>query len=268
MAREDVQLGEIVGTTPESISDSSDITIDRNSFLPFYRQIFDQIQELIKAGKISPGQPFWSEGAFAQKLGISKMTVRQAFQILRAEGLLVVEKGKRPLVGAGRVIKNFQELRGFSEEMKRRGLVPSTQLLAVVRRYPEPACASALRLGSEELIYWVKRLRYANKERVGVETTSLPARIFPGLEKQELEKESLYFIIENVYKVKPDWSEEELEAVPARQEEARLLQVKKGAPLFCMRRNVYSTEGAPIEYGISLFRGDRYRATVVSRRKI
>ncbi len=260
-------MTEIVETTPESISDFSDITIDRNSFIPFYRQIFDQIRELIKAGKVSPGQPFWSEGAFAQKLGISKMTVRQAFQILRAEGLLVVEKGKRPLVGAGRVIKNFQELRGFSEEMNRRGLVPSTQLLAIERRHPDPAVASALRLGSEELIYWVKRLRYASNERVGMETTSLPARIFPDLEKQELEKESLYFIFENVYKVKLDWSEEELEAVPAGQEEARLLRVKKGTSLFCMRRTVYSTEGTPIEFGTSLFRGDRYRATIVSRRK-
>jgi DNA-binding GntR family transcriptional regulator len=45
------------------------------------------------------------------------------------------------------------------------------------------------------------------------------------------------------------------------------LKIPPGFPLFCMRRTVFDTRGTPIERGISVFRGDRYSAIVVSRRK-
>lgn len=241
--------------------------IDRASFLPYYKQIVDQIRHLLESRKISPGQPFWSEGAVAQKLGVSKMTVRQAFQSLRAEGLLVVERGKTPVVGPGRILKNFRELRGFTEEMQRRGLAPSSRLLAINLVEADFETSAALQLAENEKVFRVRRLRLADNECVGIETTHLPAQLFPALEKQDLEKQSLYFVMETIYGVKLECSEEELQAIPAGPEEARLLSVKRGFPLFYMRRKVYSTEGKLVEYGLSLFRGDRYSATVISHRK-
>jgi GntR family transcriptional regulator len=97
------------------------IVLDGSSFVPYYEQIVDQVRSLIKKNKLKQGQTFCSEGDIARFLGVSKMPVRQAFQKLRSEGLLVIAKGKRPVVGSGRVPWNFQQLRGFSEEMRRRG---------------------------------------------------------------------------------------------------------------------------------------------------
>ncbi|MBZ5702586.1 MAG: GntR family transcriptional regulator [Acidobacteriia bacterium] len=242
------------------------LSLDKSSGLPYYRQIVDYVRDLVQKGRVKPGQPFWSEGVIAQKLGVSKMTVRQAFQNLRAEGLLLIEKGKRPVVGTGRILKNFQELRGFTEEMRRSDLVPSTRLLEIELLAPDPEIAEILGLDKGKKAYRIKRLRFANKERIAIETTFLPAHFFPNLEKEDMENQSLYSILENTYKIKLGWSEETLEAVPARAEEARLLRVKQGSPLFSMRRTVHSVDGTPVEYGHSLFRGDRYRATVVSWR--
>ncbi len=243
------------------------VTLDRTSFVPFYRQVADQARQMIQSGQVAPGQPFRSEGEMARELGISKMTVRQAFQILRAEGLLTVSKGKQPVVAAGRVQKDTQEFRGFTEEMTRRGLKPSSKLLEAECLPPKPQVQQALRLENSEKIYRIRRLRLANGEPVGIETTYLPAHLFPGLDRQDLEKKSLYALLETHYGVKLDWSEEELEARPAGKEEARLLRVRRGSPLFCMRRKVHSAEDIPVEYAISLLRGDRYTATVISRRK-
>src|SRR5690349_15958648 len=103
--------------------------IDPHSFVPYYQQIVEQVRDLIKSEAVQAGDVFQSEGELASALGISKMPVRQAFSKLRSEGLLVIEKGRRPTIGSGQVPWNFQELRGFTEEMKRRGLVPSTRLL-------------------------------------------------------------------------------------------------------------------------------------------
>jgi DNA-binding GntR family transcriptional regulator len=129
------------------------LVIDNHSFVPYYVQIVDRVRDLVKKNKLREGQTFCSEGEIAQALGISKMPVRQAFQKLRAEGLLVIAKGKRPVVGSGRVPWNFQQLRGFSEEMRRRGLNPSAQLLSITGHrgtdLPCPAVAfSEWRAGS------------------------------------------------------------------------------------------------------------------------
>jgi GntR family transcriptional regulator len=241
--------------------------LDRTSFLPYYRQIVEQITNLIKLRRLTPGQTFWPEGVIAQKLGVSKMTVRQAFQVLRTDGLLVVAKGKPPVVGSGRVLKDFRELRGFTEEMQLRGLIPSSRLLEIDVVLADFEVAGALKLAQGDSVFRIKRLRLASGEPVGIETTHLPARLFPSLEEHDLEKDSLYRIIETNYVVQLDSSEEQLQAVSAEAEDARLLRIRRGFPLFLMRRRVYSADGTAIEYGISRFRGDRYTATVVSHRR-
>ena len=163
----DIAIAELLG-----------LTIDSSSFVPYYVQIVDRVRELIKKNKLKQGQTFCSEGDIARFLGVSKMPVRQAFQKLRSEGLLVIAKGKRPMIGSGRVPWNFQQLRGFSEEMRRRGLVPSARLLSMELLEPELEVAQALKLTPGERVFCAKRLRFVNDEPVAIVTSHLPARIF------------------------------------------------------------------------------------------
>jgi GntR family transcriptional regulator len=244
-----------------------ELSLERTSYVPYYRQIRDQLESMIKSGSLRPGQTICSEGTCATQLGISKMTVRQAFQALRSEGLLVIEKGKRPVVGTGRLQKDFHRLRGFTEEMSRRGLKPSSKVLQIEKALPDPATANLLRLLHNEEVYRIRRLRYADRDVVGLETAVLPARLCPDLEKQDLETQSLYALMETRYNIGVEWSEEQLEALPAQKEEAKLLQVTVGFPLFSMRRIAYAKDDAPVEFTHSLFRSDRYSAKIVSRRE-
>ena len=252
-------------TAPDEV-EVPDLSLERGSYVPYYRQIRDQVEAMIKAGKLKPGQVIFSEGACATKLGVSKMTVRQAFQALRSEGLLIIEKGKRPMISTGRIQKDFQKLRGFTAEMTRRGLKPSSKVLQFEKAAPDAATANLLRLWRNDEVYRVRRLRYADKEIVGLETILLPARMFPDLAKTDLENQSLYALMETRYAIAVEWSEEELEAIPAEKDDAKVLQVPTGFPLFSMRRIVFAKDDIPVEYGHSLFRGDRYTASVISHR--
>jgi GntR family transcriptional regulator len=252
-------------TAPDEV-EVPDLSLERGSYVPYYRQIRDQVEALIKAGKLKPGQVIFSEGACATKLGVSKMTVRQAFQALRSEGLLIIEKGKRPMISTGRIQKDFQKLRGFTAEMTRRGLKPSSRVLQFEKAAPDAATANLLHLWRNDEIYRVRRLRFADKEIVGLETILLPARMFPDLAKTDLENQSLYALMETRYAIAVEWSEEELEAIPAEKDDAKVLQVPPGFPLFSMRRIVFAKDDIPVEYGHSLFRGDRYTASVISHR--
>ena len=266
MTRKGYRMGDPLPATAADEVEVPDLTLERGSYVPYYRQIRDQVEAMVKAGKLKPGQVIFSEGACAAKLGVSKMTVRQAFQALRSDGMLIIEKGKRPVVGAGRIQKDFQRLRGFTEEMTKRGLRPSSKILLFERVPPDAATTSLLRLWRSDEVYRVRRLRYADKEIVGIESILLPARMFPGLSRQDIENQSLYSLMETRYSIAVEWSEEELEAVPADKDDAKLLQIAPGFPLFSMRRIVYAQGGLPVECGHSLFRSDRYTASVISHR--
>ena len=253
--------------TPAALdAELPELNLQRGSYVPYYRQIRDQVEAMIKSGALKPGQMIFSEGACATKLGVSKMTVRQAFQALRSEGLLVIEKGKRPMVSSGPIQKDFQKLRGFTAEMNRRGMKASSKILNFERTMPDAAAANLLRLWRNDEIYRIRRLRYADQEIVGVENILLTARLFPDLTKEDLESQSLYSLMETRYAVSLDWSDEEMGAVPAEKDDAKVLQVPTGFPLFSMRRIVFAKDDVPIEYGHSLFRGDRNNARVISRR--
>ncbi len=243
------------------------IVLDNSSFVPYYEQIVDQVRSLIKKNKLKQGQTFCSEGDISRFLGVSKMPVRQAFQKLRSEGLLVIAKGKRPVVGSGRVPWNFQQLRGFSEEMRRRGLVPSAKVLSMELREPEMEVAQALKLTPGERIYCLRRLRFVNGEPVAVVTSYLPARIFAGIDKQDLEKQSLYQVFEHTYKRKLQWAEEIIGAAVAGEEEAQVLEAQAGSPVLVIKETAYDLQSIAIEYSVSLLRGDRYTASVISVRR-
>jgi GntR family transcriptional regulator len=243
------------------------LSIDGDSFVPYYVQIVDQVRELINRKKLSHGQTFCSEGDIASALSISKMPVRQAFQKLKSEGLLIIAKGKRPVVGSGRVPWNFQQLRGFSEEMRRRGLVPSARLLSMKLEEPDLEVAQALKLAPGERVYCARRLRSVNGDPVAVVTSYLPARIFAGLDKLDLEHQSLYAILEDKYKRKLHWAEEVIGATIAGEDEAAALETSTGSALLVIRETTYDAQNVAIEYSLSLLRGDRYTASVISVRK-
>jgi GntR family transcriptional regulator len=243
------------------------LLIDGDSFVPYYVQIVDQVRDLIKKKKLRQGQIFCSEGDIAAALSISKMPVRQAFQKLKSEGLLIIAKGKRPVVGSGRVPWNFQQLRGFSEEMRRRGLVPSARLLSIHLEEPDLEVAQALKLAPTERVYCARRLRSVNGDPVAIVTSFLPARIFAGIDKHDLENQSLYAILEDQYKRKLQWAEEIIGAMSAGPEDAAVLETSPGSALLVIRETTYDTQNVPIEYSLSLLRGDRYTASVISVRK-
>ncbi len=263
----DARLAQSPGSDNSVTANDLDLVLDKHSFVPFYAQIVDHVRSLVKNNKLKEGQMFCSEGDLARVLRISKMPVRQAFQKLRSEGLLMIAKGKRPVIGSGRVLWNFQQLRGFSEEMRRRGLVPSAQLLSLSLQEPELEVAQALKLTPVEQVYSVRRLRFVNSEPVAVVTSFLPARIFSGIDKQDLEKRSLYEIFERTYNRKVHWAEEVIGAITANPSDAKILQAEQGNPLLLIKETTYDSQNIPIEYSVSLLRGDRYTASVISIRK-
>jgi GntR family transcriptional regulator len=243
------------------------ILLNEESYVPYYEQIAEQIRNLIRTRRLVSGANFHSEGEISRALGISKMPVRQAFQKLRDEGLLIIQQGKRPVIGSERVPWDFQRLRGFTEEMLRKGLTPSARVLSIDELVPETAVAAALELTPEQKVYRLKRLRYIDQQPVAVVTSFLPSHIFPGIERLDLATQSLYYVLEKIYGRLLQRADEVIGATNAQPEEASILQTSPGSALLIIRETTYDVQQIPVEYSVSLLRGDRYTAFVTSVRK-
>src|SRR5438445_10617915 len=69
------------------------LNLDRSGPIPLYYQIAKRLREAIGSGELSAGTRVENEQTLVVQLGISRPTIRRAFQELVDEGLLVRQRG-------------------------------------------------------------------------------------------------------------------------------------------------------------------------------
>lgn len=82
------------------------LTLDLSSQTPIYQQIRDQIVLAVAEGRLQAGERIPSMRTLADEIGINMMTVNKAYQLLRQEGYLQIDRrsGARITLPAGSAI--------------------------------------------------------------------------------------------------------------------------------------------------------------------
>ncbi|MBN9168793.1 MAG: winged helix-turn-helix transcriptional regulator, partial [Microbacterium sp.] len=62
-------------------------------------RVVERVEELVFE-ELEPGHELPSEGALAQDLGVSRLTVREGMRQLSARGLIEVHNGRKPVVAS------------------------------------------------------------------------------------------------------------------------------------------------------------------------
>jgi len=236
--------------------------LDKNGFIPLYYQIQRVLMEKIQSGALSEGDLLASEEELARVYQVSRMTARQALHGLKARGYALSQKGRGTFVTKPKLEKNIMHLRGFTEDMKQRGMVPSSQLLEQTVVKASEEIAGSLKIEPETAVMKLRRLRLADGTPMALEESHVPLRPFPGLERINFARQSLYYILRENYGVRVAWADETIEALPATREESELLTIPRRASVLSISRVIITTEQIPIEVACSRYRGDRYRALI------
>lgn len=236
--------------------------LDKNSFTPMYFQIQTQLLNQIKSGHLRAGDALPGEEELTRIYGVSRMTSRQALQALTAQGLAYRQKGRGTFVLQPKVEKDIAHLLGFSAEMRVLGLSAGSRVLNKESMPASPE--TALRLGIEPgaPTFHLHRLRSANGEPIAIEEVWLSQDQFPGIEKIDFVRRSLYEALREQYGIRVGSADEVIESRSASRQEAELLAVAPKSSLLVISRTLRSVDGKPMEAGISLYRGDRYRAVL------
>ena len=224
---------------------------------PKHLQLKEILLDLIDGAQVD--EPIPSERELAVRYGVARMTVRQAVESLVAEGRLFKVTGKGTFV-AGPKVDLQARLTSFSEEMARRGMQPSSTVLAFTRMRATAHLARELSCGVNEDLVHLNRLRFADDVPMAVERAWVPQRLVPGL-ASERAPESLYKTLAERYGLVPDWGEDTIEAVAADKEVANYLGVPAGSPLLLIERHSYAGQTLA-SYSVSFYRSDRYKLWV------
>jgi len=243
------------------------VILDKSHPIPLYYQLAEVIREQIQAGELKPGDRIPSERELSEQAEISRMTVRQALAYLVREGILVARPGVGTFVAEPKLVYDALHLLGFTEEMVRQGEAAASRVLEQAVVPPPHAIASALQLGPGDLTVKIVRLRLSAGTPVLLETSFIPVTMCPGLERQSLEDTSLFALLEQTYGHRPVRSYQSLEAALADDYEAQLFGIKPGAAMILLRGVTSNENERPLEYFKALYRGDRVRFELESRRE-
>ena len=94
------------------------LEVDRRSPIPVYIQISDALRARIQSGKLSPDSVLPPSEQLCEELGITRMTLRQAYAVLAREGLVDAQRGRGTFVRRSRIERTLGQMIGFSEEMR------------------------------------------------------------------------------------------------------------------------------------------------------
>jgi GntR family transcriptional regulator len=245
-----------------------DIKLDKSTPVPLYYQLKQQLLERIVSSQLAVDEQIPNEIDIGDALGISRSTVRQAFNELVSEGYLYRIKAKGTFVSRPKVDEGFfQKLESFNSEMLQKGLTPSTKVLELKAIPGIKKINAKLGIPPEARLIYLCRLRYADSDPVVYLETYLPHDNYSGLMEEDFTEQSLYSVLECRYNARVVKATREIEAVPANQAEAKFLHIPRNAAI-CLVKTLATLSGdIPVEYSIARYRGDRNKFSVELIRK-
>jgi GntR family transcriptional regulator len=179
----------------------------------------------------SSGDRLPPERALAERLGVARMTVRRAMNGLVAEGRLERRQGSGTFVRRP-VVSTRLQLASFTEEMRARGIAPSSRLVEIRDVSLSRASARLLMCPAGTRAQRITRVRLGDGEPIGVEAVTIPAWCGFTFTTADLQG-SLYGALRGKYAIEVVSAEAEISvAIPSR-EIARRLDVPEGTA--CMR---------------------------------
>lgn len=216
------------------------------------QNLLSLIQQNGEGGRLPP------ERELSERFDVARETLRRCLRELENEGLLERKQGAGTFVSGQPVVKQPQLL-SFSEEMRERGLLPSSELLSTRVVAAGAKLAQRLKLVPGSGLLELRRLRLANDEPMALETVYLSQALLPGLEPADLAQGSLYELLQRNYGIQIRSATQQIQATVLSEEEADALDVPPFSPALLIERLSLGLNGEIVEYAKSLYRADRYR---------
>lgn len=232
--------------------------LDRSGPVALYLQVAEHIEREIAQRRLRPYDRLPSELELTEQFGVSRITVRQAIDLLVRRGLVVRKHGKGTFVSGPALEHELHELRGIYETIQATGLSLTTRLLDFALYAPPENVAALLRARGR--LMRLKRLYLVDEVPLGLIVCWLP----PPAERftfQDAESTAIYGLLRKLG-LQVNRADLTISGRPAGRRLARLLACAASAPLLVLERVSYGEGQAPHEITSFYVRSDGYRFTL------
>lgn len=218
------------------------------TFRPLYRQIKVLITQSLQAGDWKPGDLIPSEVELASRFKVSQGTVRKAIDELSAENLVVRRQGKGTFVATHHEARaQFRFLRLLPDAGAPH--YPDNKIIEVKRLRAPTDIAHLLDIKSGDSVVFIKRVQSFDGAPTILEELWLPGVTFKGLTAERLTeyKGPMYALFETEFGTHMIRAVEQIRAVKAGTEAAKLLAIGPDAPLLSVERVSYTYGDRAVE---------------------
>jgi GntR family transcriptional regulator len=210
-----------------------------------------------KFARLKPHSQIPSARDLAATYDVSIMTIRQSLAALQADGLIYTIPGSGTYVAGEKLSKKLVFV-SFSEEIKEKGMKPSSQILKAEKvQVNDKKLADILQISVGDQAYRVKRVRLADGTPLSIEDTHIPYENAPGLLDHNL-KGSLYEIFKEIYERPVVKADSTISPILLDKDQAAALKAPVNTPSLMFTLTAFDMRGRTMEHCISVKRGDKY----------
>jgi GntR family transcriptional regulator len=219
-----------------------------------YEEIAADLRALIASSK--PGDRLPSDAELCDRYGVSRMTARQAVQLVATDGLIDRRRGAGTFVRPQAVPRELGSPLSFTESMRRRGMAASSRILRFARISPTTVERQALGLEEGEKAKVLERLRLADGVPMAMERAVMTVSLAESLEG-DLEHGSLHAAFERLGRV-PTKALSEVSARHPSKRQRDLLDLPASGIILCESRTITDQDGLPLERTETFYASSRY----------
>lgn len=232
---------------------------------PKYRRIAADLGERIRAGQYQGGSVLPSQRRLSEDYSVTLMTMRQALQLLEADGLIAQQAGRGTFVLPLPLSHHLQSLRSLADELSAQGVALRTDVLArhdrklprdVAQRVGTLAGPRGLRL---------ERLRTVAGRPVVHQVSWVPEPWGPQIRECDFTAEPLYAALARVCGLVVARAQEVLSAEGLSERLAAQLDLPVGRPVLVMERTTYDDQDRAFVADLAVILDQRVR--VVTERR-
>lgn len=236
-------------------------SLDNHSVVPLYRQLKEHILEQIQTGALKEGDKLPTEQEYSDRLGVSRITVRRAFNELTEEGLLIRGTGKGTFVKSSKIGENILDNLSFTSVCLKNGVKPGAKVCQISLQTPSKEDEE--QLGETERVLYLERVRTMDGLPVILEQNWFPSE-YAGLIQEKLEDVSLYSVLAERFGLGNLHNRKTIEIAFADERESRLLHIPENTPVLQVKELVFDSAQTPVHRTRQLILGDKFKYEISS----
>lgn len=237
------------------------LTIDRQSPVPLYKQIKDILIKELQAAAIETGRPFSTEHELVERFHVSRAPIRQALKELTNEGYIYRERAKGTFpVQELPARPPGLELGGLVAFLRDQGMECKSKILSVDRVLPTENLCEILRIEPSDEVLRISRLiLLKGKPLVWAQTYLLVSEDFQPSARELEEAESVFSLLESEQGTFISRGDHQIYASGASQMEAEVLSINDNEPVLVMETKLHTRNDRLIGWRKAIHRASDYK---------